>query len=169
MKNLIFVNGTMGVGKTATCRELKKLLPNCVFLDGDWCWDASPFIINDETKAMVLKNLTCLLNSFLACSVYDNVLFCWVMHEESIADSILSAITKTPYKLYRYSLTCTKSALRSRLTADIIAGTREEDIISRSIPRLLNYQKMNTQKIDVSDITAAQAAAEIYMHLYGTV
>ncbi|NLL98695.1 MAG: nucleotide kinase, partial [Tepidanaerobacter sp.] len=27
MKNLIFINGTMGVGKTATSRELQKLLP----------------------------------------------------------------------------------------------------------------------------------------------
>jgi len=32
MKNLIFINGTMGVGKTATSRELQKILPNCVFL-----------------------------------------------------------------------------------------------------------------------------------------
>ena len=33
MKHLIFVNGTMGAGKTATCRELKKLLgeENVVF------------------------------------------------------------------------------------------------------------------------------------------
>ncbi len=32
MKNLIFINGTMGVGKTATGRELQKLLPNVFFL-----------------------------------------------------------------------------------------------------------------------------------------
>ncbi len=54
MKNFIVINGTMGVGKTATGKQLQKLLPNCVFLDGDWCWDASPFIVNEETKAMVL-------------------------------------------------------------------------------------------------------------------
>lgn len=45
MKNLIFINGAMGVGKTATSRELQKLLPNCVFLDGDWCWDMSPLLL----------------------------------------------------------------------------------------------------------------------------
>ncbi len=169
MKNLVFINGTMGVGKTATCRELQKLLLNCVFLDGDWCWDASPFIVNDETKAMVLKNIAFLLSSFLSCSAYDNVLFCWVMHEESIADSIISAITKTPYNLHRYLLICTEAALRARLTEDVIAGARKEDIIDRSILRLSNYRKMSTQKIDVSGITAAQAAGEIYKRLYGTV
>jgi broad-specificity NMP kinase len=50
MKNLIFINGTMGVGKTTTSLELKKILPKCVFLDGDWCWDMSPFIVTEETK-----------------------------------------------------------------------------------------------------------------------
>ncbi len=167
MKNLIFVSGTMGVGKTAACRQLQKLLPNCVFLDGDWCWDASPFTVNDETKAMVEKNIAYLLNNFLACSAYDNVLFCWVMHEESIADSILSAIT-APYRLREYSLICTEAALRARLAKDIASGAREADILRRSIPRLHNYFSMRTQKIDVSNITAAQAAEEIYGQLFGT-
>ena len=58
MKNLIIVGGTMGVGKTATCRELQKILPRNVFLDGDWCWDMHPFVVTDETKAMVNSNIT---------------------------------------------------------------------------------------------------------------
>ena len=44
----------MGVGKTTVCRQLKKELPNSVFLDGDWCWDADPFQVTEETKTMVL-------------------------------------------------------------------------------------------------------------------
>lgn len=43
----------MGVGKTTVCLELKKILYNSVFLDGDWCWDANPFQVTDETKRMV--------------------------------------------------------------------------------------------------------------------
>jgi predicted AAA+ superfamily ATPase len=50
LKNIFFINGTMGVGKTTTSRELQRLLPKCVFLDGDWCWDMNPFIVTDETK-----------------------------------------------------------------------------------------------------------------------
>jgi 2-phosphoglycerate kinase len=55
MKNLIIVGGTMGVGKTATCRELQKILPRNVFLDGDWCLDMHPFVVTEETKAMVMR------------------------------------------------------------------------------------------------------------------
>ncbi len=43
MKTLYLVGGTMGVGKTTTCKALQRLLPNSVFLDGDWCWNMRPF------------------------------------------------------------------------------------------------------------------------------
>ncbi|WP_245249283.1 AAA family ATPase [Vagococcus allomyrinae] len=35
MKKLILIGGTMGIGKTTISQELKHLLPNSVFLDGD--------------------------------------------------------------------------------------------------------------------------------------
>jgi len=67
MKNLIIVGGTMGVGKTATCRELQKVLPRNVFLDGDWCWDMHAFAVTGETIAMANCNITiCLMASSLA-------------------------------------------------------------------------------------------------------
>jgi len=89
MKTLYMIGGTMGVGKTSVCTELKHLLPRCVFLDGDWCWDADPFQVTEETKTMVLDNIGFLLRQFLRCSVYENIVFCWVMHEQSIIDVIL--------------------------------------------------------------------------------
>ena len=46
----------MGVGKTTVSKELKNRLQKSVFLDGDWCWDMNPFVVNDETKAMVMDN-----------------------------------------------------------------------------------------------------------------
>lgn len=61
MKTLYLIGGTMGVGKTTVCRELQKSLPNCVFLDGDWCWDMKPFVVNEETRELVLDNICCLL------------------------------------------------------------------------------------------------------------
>ncbi len=57
MKRLVIVNGTMGAGKTTVCRELKKLAAPCAFLDGDWCWDMEPFMVTEETKALVQDNI----------------------------------------------------------------------------------------------------------------
>ena len=71
MKKLYLIGGPMGVGKTAVGQALKRMLPNSVFLDGDWCWDANPFQVTEETKAMVMDNICHLLNNFLRCTAYE--------------------------------------------------------------------------------------------------
>ena len=50
MKTIYIIGGTMGVGKTTVSQQLKKELPNSVFLDGDWCWDTDPFQVTEETR-----------------------------------------------------------------------------------------------------------------------
>ena len=90
MKTLYLIGGPMGVGKTAAGQALKRLLPRSVYLDGDWCWDANPFIVTDETRAMVMDNITHLLGSFLRCTAYDHVIFVWVMHRQAILDELLA-------------------------------------------------------------------------------
>ena len=159
MKNLILINGTMGVGKSMTGKALQSLLPNCAFLDGDWCWDARPWIVTDETRAMVMGNIAFLLNSFLSCSAYQNIVFCWVMHEQSILNAVLAALNTTNCQVHKFSLLCAEQALTTRLEKDIAAGLRDPDILARSLPRLANYAAMDTQKIDVTTLPA-QAAAQ---------
>jgi len=166
MKKLIFVNGTMGVGKTATCKQLQKILPKCVFLDGDWCWDASPFIVTSETKTMVQDNIGYLLNNFLECSEYENIVFCWVMHEDSIINDIISLIKGSNHRLYKFSLICSEDILKLRISKDVEDGIRENDVLNRSLSRLKNYLSMDTQKIDTSDITPIQTAEAIYNCIY---
>ena len=136
MKNLFLIGGTMGIGKSTVCRILKYKLPNCVFLDGDWCWDMHPFQVTDETKQMVMKNICFLLNSFIECSVYENIVFCWVMHQQEIIDNILSRLDLKDCNVKVVSLVCNRDALEERLRRDIEAGVRERDIIERSIARI---------------------------------
>ncbi len=148
----------MGVGKTTVCQILKHKLENSVFLDGDWCWDASPFVVSDETKSMVLDNISHLLNNFLGCSAYQNVIFCWVMHEQSIIDDIVSRLNPGNYTAKCVSLVCSADCLRKRLQKDIDAGIREPDIIQRSAARLELYDSIDSVKVDVSEMSAEQAA-----------
>lgn len=167
MKNLIILGGTMGVGKTATSRALQKMLPDCVFLDGDWCWDSHPFIVTGRTKAMVMQNIGFLLNGFLRCPDYKNVVFCWVMHEQEIIDDVLRQLEHGDYQLHVFSLVCTEEALVQRLSGDVENGVREADIIERSVARLPCYHILDTTKIDVSDITPQQAAQTILKQMPG--
>lgn len=161
MKTLYLIGGTMGVGKTTVCRELYRMLPGSVFLDGDWCWDMHPFVVNGETKAMVMDNICTLLNNFLKCSTLENIVFCWVMHQQSIIDEILSRLELGECRVVCISLTCTEAALKSRLQKDISGGLRRQDILERSVGRLPLYEKLNTVKIDTTLKTAAQTAREI--------
>ena len=151
----------MGVGKTTVCQQLKRDLPNSVFLDGDWCWDASPFQVTEETKEMVTNNICYLLNNFLKCSAYENIIFCWVMHEQSIIDSILEKLDTQNCEVKCISLAADEKTLRARLAMDVDRGIRSEDVIERSIARIPMYQTLNTIKIDTNAKTVAMIANEI--------
>ena len=119
MKTLYMIGGTMGVGKTTVCQQLKQDLQNSVFIDGDWCWDASPFQVTDETKAMVIDNICHLLNNFLKCSVYKNIIFCWVMHEQRIINSIIEKLDTKNCTVHCISLIVNEKCLQDRLSNDI--------------------------------------------------
>lgn len=151
MKTLYLIGGTMGVGKTAVSQQLKIDLPNSVFLDGDWCWDASPFQVTEETKAMVTDNICYMLNNFLRCSAYENIIFCWVMHEQFIIDSIVERLNTESCIVKCISLMTDETTLRKRLEADVVASKRTEDVIERSIARISKYQNLDTVKIVCED------------------
>ena len=155
MKNIYLIGGTMGVGKTTTCQVLKKKLPNCAFLDGDWCWDMDPFQVNEETKAMVMENIIFMLNSFIRC---------WVMHEQEIMDRILARLELKDCQVFLFSLVASPKALKIRLQKDIDQGLRTEDVLRRSMDRLPLYEKLDTVKIDVSNISPEETARQIIMN-----
>lgn len=161
MKTLYIVGGTMGVGKTAVCQQLKRILPYSVFLDGDWCWDADPFQVTDETKSMVTDNICYLLNNFLHCSAYENVIFCWVMHQQSIIDCIVEKLDTQGCDVKCISLISDETNLRKRLNKDVESGIRVGDVVERSAARIPMYDKLNTVKIDTNEKTVAMIANEI--------
>ena len=153
MKHLYLIGGPMGVGKTAVCRALQQRLPNCAFLDGDWCWDMKPFYITDETKAMVMDNSCHVRGNFLRCSAFDNVVFCWVMHQQSILDELVSRLPLRDVELHCISLIASPEELTARLQKDIDAGLRQPDVVGRSLDYLPLYEGLNTQKVDTTGLT----------------
>ena len=164
MKRLYLIGGTMGIGKTTVSRLLMKKLHGSVFLDGDWCWDSSPFTVTEETKAIVMDNICHTLNNFIHCSAYQNIIFCWVMHQQKIIDDILSGLDTKDVQVITISLIADEDALKRRLSADIEAGLRTPDIINRSTARIPMYAVLDTIKMDTSFMTpdsVAEAIADI--------
>jgi len=161
MKTLYLIGGTMGVGKTTVCHILKKQLPHSVFLDGDWCWDAHPFTVTEETKAMVMDNICHLLNNFLRCSEYQNVVFCWVLHEQSIIHSILEKLETERCKVICVSLTANEKTIRERILTDVEKGIRTVDVLERSLARLPFYAKLSSIQIPTDGKSPEAVAEEI--------
>ena len=151
----------MGIGKTTVCQHLKKELYNSVFLDGDWCWDTSPFQVTDETKGMVLDNITHVLNNFIRCSAYENIIFCWVMHEQSIIDTILEKLDLSDCRVRSISLIAGEKAVRERIASDIAKGIRTPDAMERSLARLPPDQKLNPIKMDTTGTSVQEICGEI--------
>lgn len=161
MKKIYIIGGTMGVGKTTVARIVAEKLSDSVFLDGDWCWDAHPFQVTDETKQMVLENICFLLNQFIHCSAYRNIVFCWVLHEQGIIDAILQNIDKTDCTIVNVSLMCDETELRKRLLKDVEVGKRQQDVIERSVKRIPCYTTLDTVKVDTNGKDPVEVAEQI--------
>jgi len=110
---------------------------------------------------MVTNNICYLLNNFLKCSAYENIIFCWVMHEQRIICSILEKLDTQNCEVKCISLVAAEKTLCERLAMDVDRGIRSEDVIERSIARIPMYQTLNTIKIDTNAKTVSMIANEI--------
>jgi AAA domain len=157
-KLLIVVNGTMGVGKSAVCRQLVEILPgSTAWLDGDWCWTMHPFRVTEEHKRMVEDNIAHVLRSFLTSPSFDSVVFCWVIHERAILDRLLGRLADIDFGLWWYTLVADAASIRERMLAD----GRTEDSVARSVERLPLYDAQPSLKIDTVGRSVVQIADEI--------
>ena len=95
------------------------------------------------------------------------MIFCWVLHEQSTIDEILSRLELNEWKLISVSLICTESELVSRLQRDIDAGIRSSDVIARSLERLQHYSGIDSVKVDVTYM-CPEGAAEAIKAIAGT-
>lgn len=149
MKKLIIINGPMGVGKTTVSKNLFNSLKPSVLLDGDWCWNMNPFLVNDENKKMVMNNIKYLLKNYLNNSNFEYIIFCWVIPEEEILNDILSDLPNN-FELHKFTLTCDPDSLKYRLLNDINRQISQKTITD-SLSYIPKYNLMDTTKIDSTD------------------
>lgn len=158
---VILVGGTMSVGKTTICQALKHNLDSSVFLDGDWCWDMHPFVVNDTTKEMVMNNIVYMLNNFIQSHQYEYIIFGWVMHQQDIIDEIVERLNIEDKDIYCFSLVCSKEQLSRQIQKDIDLGIRNQDVLERSLKRLDLYQSLNTIHIDTTGLSIDEVLLQL--------
>lgn len=157
MKHVYLIGGPMGIGKSTICNQLNQDLDHSVFLDGDWCWNMDPFIVNQDTKNMVLDNITHCLNNFIHTPGIENIIFCWVMHKQDIIDQIIQQLDTEGVDIHLISLICEKEELIKRMLID----RRDNQTIRKSLQYLELYKDLDTQKIDVTTLDVQKTIDKI--------
>lgn len=157
MKHVYLIGGPMGIGKSTICNQLNQDLDHSVFLDGDWCWNMDPFIVNQDTKNMVLDNITHCLNNFIHTPGIENIIFCWVMHKQDIINQIIQKLDTEDVDIHLISLICEKEELIKRMLID----RRDNQTIRKSLQYLELYKDLDTQKIDVTTLDVQKTIDKI--------
>ena len=157
MKHVYLIGGPMGIGKSTICNQLNQDLDRSVFLDGDWCWNMDPFIVNQDTENMVLDNITHCLNNFIHTPGIENIIFCWVMHKQDIIDQIIQKLDTEGVDIHLISLICEKEELIKRMLID----RRDNQTIRKSLQYLELYKDLDTQKIDVTTLDVQKTIDKI--------
>lgn len=157
MKHVYLIGGPMGIGKSTICNQLNMDLDHSVFLDGDWCWNMDPFVVNQDTKNMVLDNITHCLNNFIHTPGIENIIFCWVMHKQDIIDQIIQKLDTEGVDIHLISLICEKEELIKRMLID----RRDNQTIRKSLQYLELYKDLDTQKIDVTTLDVQKTIDKI--------
>lgn len=157
MKHVYLIGGPMGIGKSTICNQLNQDLDHSVFLDGDWCWNMDPFVVNQDTKNMVLDNITHCLNNFIHTPGIENIIFCWVMHKQDIIDQIIQKLDTEGVDIHLISLICEKEELIKRMLID----RRDNQTIRKSLQYLELYKDLDTQKIDVTKLDVQKTIDKI--------
>ena len=147
----------MGIGKSTICNQLNQDLDHSVFLDGDWCWNMDPFIVNKNKKNMVLDNITHCLNNFIHTPGIENIIFCWVMHKQDIINQIIQKLDTEGVDIHLISLICEKEELIKRMLID----RRDNQTIRKSLQYLELYKDLDTQKIDVTTLDVQKTIDKI--------
>lgn len=157
MKHVYLIGGPMGIGKSTICNQLNQDLDHSVFLDGDWCWNMDPFIVNQDTKNMVLDNITHCLNNFIHTPGIENIIFCWVMHKQDIIDQIIQKLDTEGVDIHLISLICEEEELIKRM----LINRRDNQTIRKSLQYLELYKDLDTQKIDVTTLDVQKTIDKI--------
>ena len=162
VKTLLVLNGAPGIGKSVTAREIQKRLYRSVWLDGDWCWMANPWIVTQETKEVAESNMAFVLSNFLGCSEYRYVIYSWLFRRNEVLRSVLDRLTTSAFETIFITLTCEPETYKSRL---MHAGRKNSDI-QRHVKTLAMCSDVDAIQIETTGV-AIPAVVEAILTVLG--
>ena len=157
MKNLLFLCGTNGIGKTTICKEIVRTLPNSAYVDSDPCRVMNPFVIDDNTIPTISKNISDMILNYFNCPIIQTVIFSYGFHgrRKEVFENVISQLPSVEYNFIPYLLWCSEDENIKRMISDNRSVNRIERTINQSRKA---FQNIPYHRIDITDMTANQAA-----------
>jgi len=160
MKNILFLCGPNGIGKSTICKEIIKQLPSSAYVDSDPCRIMNPFVLNDDTIPTIAKNISDLLINYLKCPIVNTVVFSYGFHGRRIEvfQCILSEISRVNHDFIPFLLWCSEEENINRMKFD----NRSDDRIQRTLNESRKaFDDLNYLKLDITNLSVPEAAKTI--------
>lgn len=157
MKNLLFLCGPNGIGKTTISREIVRILPNSAYVDSDWCRIMNPFVLNDDTITVISNNISSMILSYFSCPLVKTVIFSYGFHgrRKEVFENVVSKVSEFPYNFIPYLLWCDEEENIRRMKID----GRSEEQVERTINQSRKaFCGIAYKKIDITEMSVNQAA-----------
>jgi 2-phosphoglycerate kinase len=110
MKNLLFICGPNGIGKTTICKEIIRKLPNSAYVDSDPCRLMNPFVLNNEPIPTIAKNISDLIINYMDCPVIETVIFSYGFHgrRKEVFEKVMKAVSERNFNFIPFLLVCSE-------------------------------------------------------------
>lgn len=160
MKNLLFICGPNGIGKTSICRSILIRLANSAYVDSDPCRAMNPFALNDDTMPAIRKNISGMIKNYFDCPAVQTVIFSYGLHgrRREIFNGIIDDIAGYEYNFIPLLLVCGESENIRRMNCD----GRDTERIQRAVEASREaYSDISYPTLDISMLSVDEAAARI--------
>lgn len=160
MKNLLFICGPNGIGKTTICKEIIRKLPNSAYVDSDPCRLMNPFILNDETIPTIAKNISDLIINYMDCTVIETVIFSYGFHgrRREVFEIVMKAVSERDFNFIPFLLACSEEENIKRMDIDNRSTERKQRAIEESRKA---FDDIPYPQIDITDFTVSEVAENI--------
>ena len=160
MKNILFLCGPNGIGKTTICKEIIKQLPNSAYVDSDSCRIMNPFVLNDDTIPTIAKNISDLIINYLKCPTVNTVIFSYGFHgrRKEVFQKVLVEISQIEHKFIPFLIWCSEEENVNRMNIDNRSAERIQRALNESRKA---FEYVTYPKIDITNLSAVEAAKRI--------
>ena len=160
MKNILFLCGPNGIGKTTISKEIIKQLPNSAYVDSDPCRVMNPFVLNDDTIPTIVKNISNLIINYLKCPIVNTVIFSYGFHgrRREVFQRVLSEISQMEHEFIPFLLWCSEEENINRMNLN----NRSPDRIQRTLNESRKaFDNIDYPKLDITNFSISEAAKTI--------